>query len=140
MNSEIINKPVAVLNKNIEIGSLMNALSHMCFGLGNIISDEEAKLTNYVDADTNIHPNISELPFIVLKTNSNKIRKLRENAIEHKIKFVDFIDTMTIGTDKEQLDKTSKTLEKDLIYSGIVLSGEQEQVSSLTKKFSLFKF
>lgn len=34
------NKLVAVLNKSIEPGKLMNALAHMCIGLGSAIGKE----------------------------------------------------------------------------------------------------
>jgi len=79
------------------------------------------------------------MPFIILKANSNKISSLRKEALELGIQFVDFTDTMTIGTYKEQLDKTQDTKETDLIYYGVVLFGNWENVSKLTKKFSLWK-
>ncbi len=34
------NKLVAVLNKSIEIGKVMNALAHMCIGLGSAIGQK----------------------------------------------------------------------------------------------------
>ncbi|ARB91850.1 MULTISPECIES: DUF2000 family protein [Gammaproteobacteria] len=49
------NKLVAVLNKRIEHGKVMNALAHMCIGLGAVIG-----------ADEQSHPHISEIPFIIL--------------------------------------------------------------------------
>src|SRR3990167_9866546 len=96
------NKLVAVLNKGIEPGRAMNALAHMCIGLGAAIGKEDLRLTDYKDADEGLHPFISEIPFIVLSENSNKIKKLREEAIKNEITFNDFTDTMTIGTYKEQ--------------------------------------
>jgi hypothetical protein len=133
------NKPVAVLNKSIEPGKIVNALAHMCFGLGAVTGKEEAKLTNYHDAEGGTHPFISEMPFIILEANSNKIRKLRQQAQENKISFIDFTDTMTVGTYLEQIAQTARTPEADLVYYGIVLFGEWEKVTELTKKFSLWK-
>lgn len=86
------NKLVAVLNENVESGKLMNALAHMCIGFGATLGKEPLQLTHYQDADDNLHPNISAMPFIILKTNSNKIRKLRVAAIENQIQFTDFND------------------------------------------------
>ena len=60
------NKLVAVLNKRIEPGKVMNALAHMCIGLGAVIGEEELRLTDYRDADGGSHPYISEIPFIIL--------------------------------------------------------------------------
>jgi hypothetical protein len=133
------NKLVAVMNEKIETGVVMNALAHMCIGFGSRIGIEELRLTNYVDADGEQHPSISEMPFMILKANSNKLRALRKAALENGIRCVDFTDTMTIGTYTEQLEKTKSTKETDLIYYGVVLFGEWSKVSELTRKFSLWK-
>lgn len=76
---------------------------------------------------------------MILKANSNKIRALRQAAIQAGIKFVDFTDTMTIGSYEEQLERTKQKKEADLIYYGIVLFGSWDEVSELTRKFSLWK-
>ncbi len=133
------NKLVAVMNEKIEPGVIMNALAHMCIGFGAKIGTDPLHLTNYVDADEGQHPHISEMPFMILKANSNKIRNLRQAALESNIQFVDFTHTMTVGTYLEQIERTKQTKEADLIYYGIVLFGEWEKVSELTRKFSLWK-
>lgn len=127
------------MNEKIEPGIIMNALAHMCIGFGSTIGQDPLHLTNYIDADGGSHPNISEMPFMILKANSNKIRALRQAAIEAGIQCVDFTDTMTIGTYLEQLERTKKIEEADLIYYGIVLFGNWDKVSELTRKFSLWK-
>jgi hypothetical protein len=92
-----------------------------------------------VDADGGNHPWISEMPFMILKANSNKIRGLRKSALEAGIKCVDFTDTMTVGTYLEQLERTKQKKEEELVYYGILLFGDWEKVSELTRKFSLWK-
>jgi hypothetical protein len=133
------NKLVAVLNKSIPAGNLMNALAHLCIGFGAKIGKEPLRLTNYKDADGGDHPCISEIPFMVLEANSNKIRALRQAAIEQGIEFSDFTHTMTVGGYEEQIQRSAETPESELIYYGIVLFGNWEKVSALTKKFSLWK-
>ena len=67
MSAEIFqNKLVAVLNKSIEPGKVMNALAHMCICLGSAIGQPDLRLTDYQDADNGSHPFISEIPFIIL--------------------------------------------------------------------------
>ena len=127
------------MNEKIEAGVIMNALAHMCIGLGSEIGKEPLRLTNYIDADGGNHPNISEMPFMILKANSNKIRALRHSALESNILFVDFTDTMTKGTYAEQIERAKFIKEEDLIYYGIVLFGDWNQVTELTRKFSLWK-
>lgn len=132
-------KLVAVMNEKIESGIIMNALAHMCIGFGSEIGKDPLRLTNYIDADGNSHPSISEMPFMILKANSNKIRGMRQSALQEGIKFVDFTNTMTAGTFVEQLERTKQTKDEDLIYYGIVLFGDWNKVSDLTRKFSLWK-
>lgn len=127
------------MNEKIEPGIIMNALAHMCIGFGSAIGKEPLRLTNYVDADEGYHPNISEMPFMILKANSNKLRALRLAALEAGIPCVDFTDTMTVGTYLEQVERTRQTKEADLVYYGVVLFGDWEKVSELTRKFSLWK-
>jgi hypothetical protein len=133
------NKLVAVLNKSVEPGKVMNALAHMCIGLGAAIGKDELRLTNYQDADGGSHPYISEIPFIILTENSNKIRKLRLEAIKQNIQFNDFTDTMTVGTYQEQIERTKLVADEQLIYYGIVLFGDWDKVTELTRKSSLWK-
>lgn len=136
---QFAHKLVAVLNEKIEPGVVMNALAHMSLGLGAEVGKEALRLMDYRDADGGTHPNISEMPFMILKANSNKIRGLRQAALEKGIRFADFTQTMTVGTYLEQIEKTGQTKEADLIYYGIVLFGDWELVSELTRKFSLWK-
>jgi hypothetical protein len=136
---EFKNKLVAVLNKSIEHGKVMNALAHMCIGLGSAIGQESLRLTDYRDADGGSHPYISEIPFIILAENSNKIRKLRQEAIQHQILFNDFTDTMSVGTYLDQIERTKQVKDQDLIYYGVVLFGDWQKVTELTRKFSLWR-
>jgi hypothetical protein len=135
MNFE--HKLVAVLNKEIDPGVAMNALAHMSIGLGADIGKDLLRLDTYQDAEGNPYPNISQIPFIILRAKSNEIRKTviaaRENSIEHTI----FLNTMTGGTYLEQLERTQSANEAALIYYGCVLFGGWDTVSEITRKFSL---
>lgn len=127
------------MNEKIEPGIIMNALAHMCIGFGSVIGQDPLRLTNYIDADGGSHPHISEMPFMILKANSNKIKALKTAALESGIQCVDFIQTMTIGSYVEQVERTKQTKDADLIYYGVVLFGNWDKVSELTRKFSLWK-
>jgi hypothetical protein len=133
---------IAILNKKIEIGRLMNALGHMTAGLAGGSGAERTNdmcFLQYEDKDGGAHPNISHFPFIILKAeNSNKIRAARAECIKRNILFSDFTSTMTIGTSAEQQAKTSETPEAELDYFGIVMFGKTEELREFTGKFSLF--
>jgi hypothetical protein len=132
---------IAILNKKVEIGRLMNALGHMTAGLAGGFSESESMcFLNYVDKDKTVHSNISHFPFIILRAdNSNQIRIVRSEAKRRGILFTDFTSTMTIGTSQEQLDKTKETAEQDLEYFGICLFGGTAELKEFTGKFSIFR-
>lgn len=131
---------VAILNKKVETGKLMNALGHMTAGLGAFNKDGQMCFLEYRDKDSGLHPNISHFPFIVLKAdNSNKIREVRKEALGRGILFTDFTSTMTVGTSQEQQDRTKDTAESELEYYGICLFGSTQELREFTGKFSIFQ-
>ena len=132
---------VAVLNKKIEPGRLMNALGHMAVGLGGGSGKaEEMRFAQYLDKDGGIHPKISDYPFIVLKAdNANQIRAVRQEALTRGIPFTDFTDKMTVGTAYEQHQTMEATSEAELDYYGICMFGKTAEITAFTKKFSLFR-
>ncbi|MDD9953570.1 MAG: DUF2000 domain-containing protein [Candidatus Woesearchaeota archaeon] len=133
------NKLVVVLNEKVEKGKAMMALSHAMLGFGASSDAAEVKLNKYIDADNGVHENISEMPIVVLKANSNKIRTLRKLAQEHNVKFVDFTESMSIGTYQEEYDLTKTLKDEELNYWAIVLYGPWDTVAEWTKKFSLYR-
>ncbi len=133
------NKLVAILNKNIETGVALNALGHMSLGLGADIGREMLRLDTYEDADMNKYPDISQIPFIILRAKPNEIRKTVEEARKLDLKYTVFLDTMTRGTYLEQLERTKNSKIETLIFYGCVLFGPWDVVTEITKKFSLWK-
>jgi len=131
---------VVLLNKKIETGKLMNALSHMAAGLaGGFGKAEGMCFLEYQDKEHGVHPFISHFPFIVLQAkNSNQIRRIRKEALMRKLISTDFTHTMTVGTSKEQQQRTKDTPESELEYYGICLFGPTAVLREFTGKFSLF--
>ena len=138
---QLANKFVAVLNRKVPMGNLMNALAHMSAGLAGSYPDVPAmRFDTYTDKDGNDHKSISDHPFVILAAdNSNQVRTLRQAAIDAGVHFVDFTSTMTVGTYVEQKERTKQTPEAELEYWGICMFGDRVKVSELTKKFSLWK-
>ena len=137
----VTHKFVAVLNKKIPAGQVMNALAHATAGLaGSYPAPAEMRLDDYADKDGNQHAHISDNPFIILQAdNSNQLRTLRNNLIEQHVYFTDFTSTMTVGTYAEQQERTAETPEAELEYWAVVMFGEIEKLNGLTKKFSLLR-
>jgi hypothetical protein len=134
------NKLVAVVNKQIETGVVMNALAHMCLGFGAHMGPSDLHLMDYKNADGFIYPNISKMPFIVLREkNSNKIANLLKMAKEAGVYYSVFTNTMTEGTWQDQEAKTLLTKGDEMIFYGIVLFGPKDTVTEMTKKLSLWR-
>lgn len=141
MADELTNKFVAVLNKKIPVGNLLNALAHIAAGLSASYPNiPEMRFNSYFDKNGGDHKSISDHPFIILSAdNSNQIRTLRNELIQANVHFVDFTSTMTVGTYEEQKERTKNTPEAELEYFGICAFGDKILLSQLMKKFSLWR-
>lgn len=141
MHNELQNKFIAVLSKKVPVGLLMNALGHMAAGLSvSYPNTPEMRFDSYFDKNGGEHKSISDHPFIILVAdNSNQIRTLRFVLMDAGITFVDFTSTMTVGTYLDQKERTRNTPETELEYYGICMFGDKNQLTLLTKKFSLWR-
>lgn len=132
-------KLVAVLNKEIASGVALNALAHMTLGLGAKVGAVPLLLDIYKDKNTLEYPNISQMPFIILRAKSGEIRKLVQQVREKEYLYGAFVNTMTGGTYLEQLANTAKHTEEELMFYGCVAFGPLDELNLLTKKFSLWR-
>lgn len=136
-------KFVAVLNKKVEPGRVMNALAHMSIGLvaaADAAMIAEMGFSDYIDKDGGHHRSVSKNSYVILRAdNSNQIRTARNAAMEKGILMTDFTHTMQEGTYIEQHERTSNTPEVELEYYGICMFGRIEEITPLTKKFQLWK-
>lgn len=135
-------KFVAILNKKVEVGKILNVLGHITVSLVTGIPEEEREtlgIVDYMDKDGNSHK-ASKNSFVILQAdNGNQIRNARNLAKEMNIQYVDFTNTMQEGTFLEQLERTVQTPESELDYYGLLLFGEIEKVNEVTRKFSLWR-
>lgn len=133
-------KLVVVLKEGLEVGKVMNALAHAMLGFGaGVITKEDVRLNKYEDKEGNLHENISEIGIVILRAGSNKIRTIRNKAKEKNLKFVDFVDTMSIGTYEEEYELTKTKKDEELNYWALILFGNWDDVDDLTGKLSLYK-
>ncbi len=133
-------KLVAVMNDSISTGRIMNALAQMSIGLGAVIENkEDLRLVDYIDANNNSHPHISELPFIILRATADQIRQLRNDLRQKNLKFVDFPDFLNVIGTFDSPEKSKEFKEENIKYYGIVMFDDWDIISELTKKFVLWK-
>ncbi len=135
-------KFVAIVNKNLEPGQALNAVTHMGLGLANLADAETREKMSFIDfpdKDNFSHQSISGLSLIVLKGKNGEIKKVRRAFAEEDILFVDFTESMTGDTYAEQLEKTKGISSDDHNYFGILAFGEIDKISPITKRLSLWR-
>lgn len=137
--SEFDKKLVIVVNKSIEPGVAMNAVSHTVVSLGAQVGLENLNVVDYIDSDGNHYPKISKMPFIVLRASGNKIREMSEALKKMDSHYAVFTDSMTVGTWEEQLERTSQHKQDELVFYAVGAYGGWEDLSEMTKKFSLYR-
>lgn len=136
--SEFPNRVVAVLNKKLEPGRALNVLGHLSLAMGGINETEHLHLIDYYDKDENLYPNISKMPFVVLKEKPSKLVTLKNLAAENNIQHLVFTDAMIVGTWQEQIAHSKTKTADELTIYGVLLFGDAEKITELTRKFSLW--
>ena len=133
---------MAIVNKTIDTGKAMNAIAHSCSGLLASASDdlrEKMSFMDFFDRDKVAHKSISGLSLIVLRGSNGELKKARRQFIENNIHFVDFTETMTGDTYKEQLERTSQVSSEELTYYCVAAFAEKDTLDPITKRLSLWK-
>jgi hypothetical protein len=130
-----------VLNPKIKIPRVMNALAHLSIGLMEKAQTREPiEFLDYKFNSDRLEPSaISLYPFIILQAkNNNQLKTLHLAANETGILHNVFTETMLGASSIEQMTNTKNANSEDLVYFGIVLFGNSEKLSDLTRKFSVF--
>jgi len=133
------NKIYVIVNKRHEAGITANAACHLTAGLTNMNVDDLI-FHNYQAKGNLISANICHYPIVVLQSkNSNQLLNTLLQCNKMDIPFNYFTNTMLRSSADEQLRVTNDTELQCMDFIGIAVFGRKEQLTPITKKFSVFK-
>jgi len=124
---------VVVVDRNIEIGKLANAIAHCSQGIA-VDKHDEYSTSNGITCTLSNHPIV-----IVAAKNASQVKKALVSADEAKLVYSFFSSTMWRDTPIEQVEATKATSFDALEIIACAIYGDSKEVNNITKRFSLFK-
>lgn len=133
-------KCVLLIDETLPIGLIANTATVLGVSLGK-------ELPSVVGVDTRDavgvkHAGITALPFPILKSTSEDIKKLRQKATEMSpnLLIIDFTDVAQSALHyQDYIEKSKKTSTDDFNYLGLALYGDKKQINKLTGSLGLLR-
>ena len=133
-------KFVVVLNKSYDLARLTSGIGHVTAGLVAGCADrvDDMEFLDYVSADDQTYKSISNWPFVVLRGRGGQLKTLRTGLLEKGLPAVAYLDTMLEGGTEVEMAATRARSADDLEILALATFGDREEISVMTKKFSLW--
>lgn len=129
-----------VLNQEIDLGSLMNALGHVAVGLAHRAPAQAQAMRSFLDKDGQLVGTMSDNPLIVLVgANSAKLRQAHKTADEAGLICNAFVLSMKDGAPVEQEAAILAQSADELLYLAVGCWGQADEVRTAFNRFSLFR-
>lgn len=143
VNTTATHKFSIVLNEKSPLGKLLSATGQLAMSLyADASPGQRAKMTflPFLDPAKNSLITLSMCSFVVLRGSAAQLLTLYAKAREQNLLTAIFTDTMSFnGIEENLIHKTATTPLDQIEPYGVGLFGSVEELSSLTKKFSVFK-
>lgn len=143
VNTTATHKFVVVLNEKSPTGKLLSAAGQIAMSLYSNASDEQKINMSFIPFLNPTGDNlitVSTCSFVVLKGTLNQLLTLYTKAKEQNLLSAMFTATMSFnGIEEDLIKKTASTPPDQTEPYGVGLFGSIEEISQLTKKFSVFK-
>lgn len=142
-NTTATHKFVVVLNEKSPSGKLLSAAGQIAMSLYSNATEGQRISMSFVPF---LNPGginlitVSTCSFVVLKGTANQLLTLYTKAAEQNLLSAIFTSTMSFnGIEEDLIQKTASTPLDQTEPYGVGLFGSIEEISPLTKKFSIFK-
>ncbi|MFS7399178.1 DUF2000 domain-containing protein [Carnobacterium maltaromaticum] len=133
-------KCVLLIDETLPIGLIANTATVLGVSLGKELPSVVGVDT--LDAVGEKHAEITALPFPILKSTSEDIKKIRQKATEMSpnLLIIDFTDVAQTALHyQDYIEKSKKTSTDDFNYLGLALYGDKKQINKLTGSLGLLR-
>jgi hypothetical protein len=143
VNKTATYKFVIVLNEKSPVGKLLSAAGQLAMSLHSDAIQQQRENMSFVPflnptGDSLI--TLSTCSFVVLKGTANQLLTLYSEARDQRILSAIFTNTMSFnGIEEDLIQKTANTPLSATEPYGVGLFGAIDELTPLTKKFSVFK-
>lgn len=128
------------LNRQLEVGTQLNALGHVAVGLGHLAPCAAQAMRRFADADRREIGLMSDHPLIVLEgANSAKLHRVYREALDAGLTCNAFVLDMKDGEPVDQEAAVGAKPPEDLVFVAVGLWGEDDAVRAVTKRLSLYR-
>lgn len=143
VNTTATHKFVIVLNEKSPVGKLLSATGQLAMSLFYNASPEQRvdmAFIPFLNPSGNSLITVSTCSFVVLKGNATQLLTLYGKAHEEGLLSAIFTSTMSFnGIEEDLIQKTANTPLDQVEPYGVGVFGRIEELTPLTKKFSVFK-
>lgn len=143
VNTTATHKFIIILNEKSPPGKLLSATGQIAMSLySNATKEQQIDMSfiPFLNPSGSNLITVSTCSFVVLKGTANQLFTLYGKAIEQHLLSAIFTDTMSFnGIEEDLIRKTATTPLNQTEPYGVGLFGPVEEISLLTKKFSVFK-
>ena len=134
-------KLVMVVNKELPLGLIANTTAVLGITVGSLF--EEVLGPDICDADGILHLGITNKVIPILAGTKEKIKNIRDEAMEVTegyIKIIDFSEIAQVCKDYEDYKGKLKSMHyDDIYYLGICLYGPKKKINKLTGSLPLLR-
>lgn len=143
VNTTATHKFVIILNEKSPAGKLLSATGQIAMSLySNATKEQQINMAfvPFLNPSGDNLITVSTCSFVVLKGSANQLLTLYAKATEQNLLSAIFTSTMSFnGIEEDLIQKTASTPLDQTEPYGVGLFGLIEEISPLTKKFSVFK-
>jgi len=131
-------KVVIVIDADLPLGLIANTAAVLALTIGRQVEDIHGP--DVYDGSGELHVGITMVPIPILKGTAEKIKPLRESAINEGLFVVDFSDAaQTTTTYDDYTQKIATATACDLQYLGIAMYGNAKPINKLTGSMPLLR-